>query len=59
MKGKVTRVGFANKEKRTLRVTIPSHVRDYLELKQGDEIVWELDKTKDEWIATIRKVKKV
>jgi hypothetical protein len=34
-------------------------VRDYLELKQGDEIVWELDKTKDEWIATIRKVKKV
>ncbi|OPX60977.1 MAG: hypothetical protein A4E25_00092 [Methanobacterium sp. PtaB.Bin024] len=56
MKGSVTKVGYANKEKYTLKTTIPSEVRDYLELTGGDQILWELDKVNGKWIAVIKKV---
>lgn len=56
MKGSSTKVGWANKEKYTLKTTIPSEIRDYLELKQGDDLLWTLDKIDGKWIAVIKKV---
>lgn len=56
MRGSSTKVGWANKEKYTLKTTIPSEIRDYLELKQGDDLLLTLDKIDGKWIAVIKKV---
>lgn len=50
-----TRVSLAVSNSRSLRTTIPLHIALKMKLKEGDSIVWDLDKIKNEWIATVRR----
>jgi len=50
-----TKINPAKKEGSTLRTTVPSKIVEALTLKKGDNILWELDKSKNEWIVTVKK----
>ena len=51
-----SRVALAVSHSDSLRTTIPSHIVLGLRLGQGDNVVWDLDKVGNEWVATVRKV---
>ena len=39
----------------SVRTTIPAHMTQQLGVGAGDTLVWELDKVKGRWIASIAK----
>ena len=39
----------------SVRTTIPAHITQQLGVEAGDTLVWELDKVRGRWMATITK----
>ena len=50
-----SKVSAARPESISIRTTIPAFIAKQMRLKVGDILEWELDKTDNIWIATIRK----
>lgn len=50
-----TKLNVAKKEGSTLRTTVPAKIIEALKLEKSDSLVWELDKTKGEWVVSVKK----
>ena len=50
-----SKVSAARPESISMRTTIPTFIAKQMRLKVGDILEWELDKTNNIWITTIRK----
>lgn len=51
-----TTVALAVQKSESVRTTIPKHIATKLGLEPGIRVVWDIDKTDNEWIATVRRV---
>lgn len=51
---KTTKLSLANTAK-SLRTIVPIHIINQMNLKQGDQIDWELDKEGNQWIVKVTK----
>jgi bifunctional DNA-binding transcriptional regulator/antitoxin component of YhaV-PrlF toxin-antitoxin module len=52
MSGFKTKLTKAN-QGRSLRTTVPAGLRDHFDLKEGDTLVWEIDKIDGKWVAVV------
>ena len=50
-----TKVAAARSRSVSMRTTIPAHITKQMGMEVGDTLVWELDKVKGRWSATISK----
>lgn len=57
MSGFKTKLTKAN-QARSLRTTVPAPLRDHFDLKEGDSLIWELDKIDGKWVAIVTVEKK-
>lgn len=53
----ISKVGYANKEKGSLRLTIPKDITEKLKIKKGDKVIWKLkEDTEDNITITVSKI---
>ena len=55
LSGSETIISSAKPESRSLRTTIPVFVVEQVGFKDGDRLIWRVDKDGKEWMAIIRK----
>ncbi len=48
-------LSLAVSKSNSLRTTVPIHIIQKLDLKKGDRVVWDMDKVRGRWIATMKK----
>lgn len=53
MSGHKTKLTASGKEGLSLRTTVPAAIRHQLGLKEGDSLVWELDKVAGKWVVIV------